>query len=156
MGIEDVVIDLIEGRRKSKVLQGSLYFLSLLYQMATKVRNILYDHKILKTHKSSLPVISIGNLVAGGTGKTPFVQKLAHELSQIPGEVAIVTRGYRSQAECRSLLASHGEGPLVSATICGDEAYWLALKTKASLWVGKNRLENLVKIEKTSAFSIVR
>lgn len=151
MGIEDVIIDVIEGKRKSRACLFLLHFLSILYQMIVRIRNILYDLTWLKSHKSSLPVVSVGNLVAGGTGKTPFIQKLTQELSQIPGEIAILTRGYRSQAESHGVIASDGDGPVLPASICGDEAYWLALTTKASLWVGKDRIQNLSKIENSDA-----
>ncbi len=155
MSIESALIDLIEGRRHSYVLLGFLYLVSLVYETVVRIRNVCYDQNLFTVYQSSLPVVSVGNLVAGGTGKTPLVQKLVDELSQISGEIAIVTRGYRSQAESGFVLASCGEGPLVSVRACGDEAYWLALKTKASLWVGKNRLQSLFKIEKTSARLVV-
>ena len=151
MGIENAIVDLIEGRRKSWILQSLLYFLSLVYQAVVNIRNVFYDQKLFKVHSSSLPVVSVGNIVAGGTGKTPFVQKLAMELSQIPGEIAILTRGYRSAAESHFVLASSGEGPLVPPSLCGDEAYLLALRTKASIWVGKHRFQSLPKIEESQA-----
>ena len=151
MGIEAFVLDLIEGRRKSFLLEKILYSLSLGYRSLIASRNFLYDLKILPSYKSSLPVISVGNIVAGGTGKTPFVQKLSLELSQKPGEVAIVTRGYRSEFESQGCIASLGEGPLVPASLCGDEPYLLASHTKASIWVGKNRKNNLQKAVESKA-----
>ncbi len=151
MGIEALVLDLIEGRKKSFLLEKILYSLSLGYRALIASRNFLYDAKILRSYKSPLPVISVGNLVAGGTGKTPFVQKLAQELSQKPGEVAIVTRGYRSESESQGCVASLGEGPLASASLCGDEPYWLALHTKASIWTGKNRKGSLQKALESKA-----
>jgi tetraacyldisaccharide 4'-kinase len=155
MSIERVIVDLIEGKRHSRCLQALLYLLSLIYHCLVKVRNALYDWNLSKTCKSVLPVVSVGNLVAGGTGKTPFVQKLIREVSKIPGQIAVLSRGYRSQAEASSVLASCGEGPLTSVDLCGDEAYWLALTTKASVWVGKNRRQNIPKIEKTQALLIL-
>lgn len=145
MGIESFVVDLIEEKKKVFFAKNILYALSLFYRMAVFFRNFLYDRCFFKSYKSSLPVISVGNLVAGGTGKTPFVQKLVEELSLEIGDVAIITRGYRSKAEHQFVLASLGGGPLVSSRLCGDEPYWLALYTKASIWVGKNRIRSLQK-----------
>lgn len=55
-------------------------------------KNFLYDRKWLYSEKVSCPVVSVGNLVAGGTGKTPFVQMLASRFSQ--RKVAVLSRGY--------------------------------------------------------------
>ncbi|MEN9654802.1 MAG: tetraacyldisaccharide 4-kinase [Chlamydiota bacterium] len=66
--------------------------LSVIFSFVVALRHWLYDHAILPTIKVSKPVISIGNLVAGGTGKTPLVQLLASTLSH--HQVAILTRGY--------------------------------------------------------------
>ncbi len=145
MGIESCVIDLIEGRKRSFFLKNVLYLLSLGYRGIVASRNFLYHSKIFKSYKSPLPVVSVGNLVAGGTGKTPFVQKLISEILKKPGDVAIITRGYRSEAESDSIQASLGQGPRVSVSVCGDEAYWLASHTKASVFVGRDRERNLKK-----------
>jgi tetraacyldisaccharide 4'-kinase len=155
MGIESFVLDLIEGKRKSILLEIFFYSLSLGYRALIASRNFLYDAKILRSYKSTLPVISVGNLVAGGTGKTPFAQKLSQELSSKPREVAIVTRGYRSKSESTGCLASLGDGPLVPSSLCGDEAYWLALHTKASIWTGKNRKGSLQKALESKAHIVI-
>ncbi len=145
MSIESLVIDLIEGRKKNSFLKKILYFLSLFYKALISIRNSAYDIGFLKSYTSQIPVVSIGNIVAGGTGKTPLVQKIVEELSQESGEVAIITRGYRSQSEHNFVLASIGKGPLVLPAACGDEAYWLSSHTKASVWVGKHRVSSLQK-----------
>lgn len=139
MSLETIAVDVIEGRRKCPVFRGFFYGLSLLFQLGVKIRHFLYSVEIFRSEEYSLPVISVGNLVAGGTGKTPFMKKLVLELSEKPGALAILTRGYRSKAENGFVLASNGAGPLVEASICGDEPYWLACHTKASVWVGKDR-----------------
>lgn len=151
MSIESTIIDLIEGRLKNVFLQAVLYVLSLFYQNILFFRHFLYDIGFLSSYTAKCPVVSVGNIVAGGTGKTPFVRKLTEELSEGCGSVAILSRGYRSQAEHGFVLASSGKGPLVSVAICGDEPYWLASKVNASIWVGKNRAWNARQASLTGA-----
>lgn len=154
MSIEALVIDLIEGRKKSFFLLNTLHLFSYLYCFAASLRNFFYDKGFLKQETSSLPVISIGNLVAGGTGKTPFTQKLISAVSQKEREIAILTRGYRSKAESQNILTSSGRGPLVTADICGDEPYWLAKHTAASIWTGKDRIKSLQKAISSGARAV--
>ena len=143
MDIETLVLDVIEGRKKAPFLRGAFYVLSLAFQLGVRIRHLLYDRGLFKSHLSNRPVISVGNIVAGGTGKTPFVAKLVKELVAKPGDIAILSRGYRSQNEKGiSLQVSKGFGPESSSAICGDEPYWLALETNASIWVGKDRVQS--------------
>ncbi|HPS93002.1 MAG TPA: tetraacyldisaccharide 4'-kinase, partial [Deltaproteobacteria bacterium] len=60
-----------------------------------QVRNALYDRGILTVHRVPLVVVSVGNIEAGGTGKTPFTMALARELVKRGRKVSILTRGYR-------------------------------------------------------------
>ncbi len=142
MTLESYVIDYIEGRRKNSFIRGFLYGISLFFHLGCKIRHCCYDYGIFKSYKVAPPVISVGNLVAGGTGKTPFVEMLVKELSLKVPSIAIIARGYRSTKEKGSGVyqVSKGEGPLLPIDICGDESYWLAKKTQASIWVGKDRV----------------
>lgn len=65
-----------------------------LYGAAIAARNKLYDSGLLRTHASSIPVISVGNLTVGGTGKTPFTAYIVARLTEIGMKPAIVMRGY--------------------------------------------------------------
>lgn len=69
-----------------------LFIPALIYFLVTKIRNFFYDIKILKVRKVSVPVISIGNLTTGGTGKTPMTIYVAKKINH--KQVAIVSRGY--------------------------------------------------------------
>jgi tetraacyldisaccharide 4'-kinase len=72
-----------------------LYPLSLLYGIITGIRNFLYDKEILKSTEFSLPVICVGNITVGGTGKTPHTEYLAGLLTDNNFSVATLSRGYR-------------------------------------------------------------
>lgn len=81
----------------------------------------------VRPRRMQVPVICVGNLTVGGTGKTPFVQMLAKQLKATGRRPAIVSRGYRAaQRPRRPVLVSDGEELLASSEAVGDEARWLA------------------------------
>jgi tetraacyldisaccharide 4'-kinase len=94
-----------------------LYPFSLLYGLVTAVRNFLYNAEILKSHEFSLPVICVGNLAAGGTGKTPHTEYLI-DLLRKGFSVAVLSRGYKRKssgfrfAEVTSKAEDIGDEPL--------------------------------------------
>ncbi len=98
-------LDII-SRRRNGPLAGSirlmLFCLSTVYRVAIRVRNQAFDWRLKRTHQVEAGVISVGNLTAGGTGKTPFVIWLAEQLQGTRG-VAIVSRGYGVEAEADRL-----------------------------------------------------
>ncbi len=140
MSIESFAVEVIEGRKKSLFVQGSFYILSLFFRLITTLRHFLYDFGVFRRYRSSSFIVSVGNIVAGGTGKTPFVRKLVEECIKNPGSIAIFSRGYRSKKKRGNLEVSKGQGPIVSSEQAGDEPFWLAEKTKASIFVGKDRV----------------
>jgi tetraacyldisaccharide 4'-kinase len=71
--------------------------MSGLWSIGAWIKNRLYDRQVLPIHRLPVPVISVGNIVAGGSGKTPLVLFLA-ELLQSIGLVAIISRGYKAQS----------------------------------------------------------
>jgi tetraacyldisaccharide 4'-kinase len=75
-----------------------LYPVSLIYGAATGIRNFLYDKKLLKTVEFSLPVICVGNISMGGTGKTPHTEYIARLLGS-RFNVAVLSRGYKRKSE---------------------------------------------------------
>jgi tetraacyldisaccharide 4'-kinase len=94
-----------------------LYPLSLLYGLITGIRNFLYNTGILKSHEFSVPVICVGNLSAGGTGKTPHTEYLI-EILQKEFRVAVLSRGYKRKssgfrtADSNSTVSDIGDEPL--------------------------------------------
>lgn len=75
-------------------LRFILFPLSILYIFVTEVRNFFFRINVLKSKQYSLPIINVGNLTVGGTGKTPMVLWLAKVFHQANLNVAIVSRGY--------------------------------------------------------------
>jgi tetraacyldisaccharide 4'-kinase len=77
----------------------------VLYGVVVRVRNGLYDRGVLRVRNAGVPVVSVGNLTVGGTGKTPISSWLASRLAQLGGRPAIVVRGYgRDEIEVHRAL----------------------------------------------------
>jgi tetraacyldisaccharide 4'-kinase len=113
---------------------------SLAYGCLVRVRNRYYDRPG-RSRSVGIPVISVGNLSTGGTGKTPFVQWLCRRLLELDETPAVVTRGYGGKAGSGPLVVSRGGGPLVPAGRCGDEPYLLAESLEKTLVVaGSDRI----------------
>lgn len=143
MDIEQYVVEVMRSQRKAPLLRPVLGGLSRAYRSLIALRNIGYQKNILTSHALGIPVVSIGNLTVGGTGKTPLVHMLVSELEK-KMDLAILTRGFRSGFAKRGEICriSAGTGPLFSAEECGDEPYFLAQKTRSSIWVGADRVES--------------
>jgi tetraacyldisaccharide 4'-kinase len=92
-----------------------LFPLSLLYGFIVKVRNLLFDFKILPSTKYEIPIISVGNLIAGGSGKTPMVEYIVRLLGQTTA-VATLSRGYKRKTHGYKLA-----GENESVETLGDE-----------------------------------
>ena len=143
--LEQFVLEVIYGQRKGKraaLLRIILYSLSKVFTVAVKTRRFLYNFRILRDSTLGVQVIAIGNLTAGGTGKTPVVEKFARELQDAGRKVAILSRGYRSKPPplyerlINKLLlreditppkvVSDGKSLLLDSESAGDEPYMLA------------------------------
>jgi len=96
------------------------------YAWAAQLRALLYRRGWLRTHRLPRPVISIGNLTVGGTGKTPVVILVAEWLQAQNERVAILSRGYRRRSPHRNLVVSDGNRCLVGPEEAGDEPYLIA------------------------------
>jgi len=89
-----------------------------------------------------VPVVSVGNLTVGGTGKTPLVIRLAEWLSEEGKRVAILSRGYRRAGSAPQLVVSDGVKVLASPDEAGDEPYLMARRCPAAVVaVGADRYE---------------
>jgi tetraacyldisaccharide 4'-kinase len=89
--------ELLSGRRRGPMatcLRLALSAATPPYRAVTAARNLAYDRGWCQTSRADVPVISIGNLTVGGTGKTPLVRHIARRLREIDLRVALLSRGY--------------------------------------------------------------
>ena len=96
---------IISGRRtdaRASVARSLLSVASLGYRLAVCIRTALYEHHLFRAHRAEVPVLCVGNLTVGGTGKTPLVVWLAHRLDRKGLRVAILTRGYKTRKDLLS------------------------------------------------------
>jgi tetraacyldisaccharide 4'-kinase len=102
--------------------------LSLLYGAVTRTRLSLYRRGTFHTTRLERPVISVGNITTGGTGKTPLVEYVARTIASRGKKICILTRGYGRKDPYLQVIVSDGYGVLASPTEAGDEPYLLATK----------------------------
>ena len=102
--------------------------LSALYGAVTRTRLSLYQRGTFHTTKLDRPVISVGNITVGGTGKTPLVEWIAKTVAARGKKVCILTRGYGRENPNRQVIVSDGQNILATPTEAGDEPYLLATK----------------------------
>ena len=111
------------------------------YSQLMVFRAFLYRKRVFKTHRLSVPVISVGNLTMGGTGKTPLVMYLVKQLAAQGYKPAVVSRGYRGKSVADVNIVSDGTNILMEADQCGDEPWLLANELSGVvIATGKNRL----------------
>lgn len=115
---------------QKRLLASPIRFLlipfSWLYGLIVSIRNRLYAVGVFKARTLPCRVISVGNIVVGGTGKTPAVITLAKHLQKEKMRVAILLRGYKRQSREKVTIVSDGERVCASLKESGDEAYMMA------------------------------
>lgn len=99
-----------------------------IFQAAVGARQRLYQKKVFKTFDLGVPVVSVGNLTVGGTGKTPLVAFVARALAEQNLRVCVLTRGYKRRNQKERVLVSDGQKILATPAEAGDEAFELAGK----------------------------
>jgi tetraacyldisaccharide 4'-kinase len=125
------------------------------YAWAMRVRRAAYDRGVLNSGHPGVPVISIGNLTMGGSGKTPLVIDIARRLIERGKRVAIVSRGYRRTTE-GFVLVQEGSHVLADVRKSGDEAQLIAIKLpQAIVIVDEDRLHGARQAKNLGAEVIV-
>lgn len=103
--------------RSMTLLRKLLFPIAVLYGFITSIRNYLYDKGILKSYAFDVPVIAVGNLSVGGTGKTPQIEYLVRLLSP-KYKVSTLSRGYKRKSKGFVLATASA-----NADLLGDEPY---------------------------------
>lgn len=119
--------------------------ISFLWESVYRLRRTFYNYGFIKRYQFKVPIISIGNLSFGGSGKTPFTLWLAKYLEKQNKKVVILMRGYKGLRENSSGLLRSGRVLGYNPEEYGDEAIIFAKNlNKASILIGKNRSQNLL------------
>ncbi len=146
IGVDGATSALVEcwyprtGRRGFSLRCGALALclapLAGIFSLISALRTRLYRYGILRTVRLPVPVIVVGNITAGGTGKTPLTLWLAQTLRVAGWHPGIVSRGYGGQGR--------GVRPVVLESVAdqvGDEPILLARQSACPVWVGARRAE---------------
>lgn len=142
MGQEEFFKRLISGKNENiiaKTARGGLEAASRLYEKGVAIRNKQFDNGHDVEHVA-VPVISIGNITAGGTGKTPMVQFVCRLLQAAGRNPAVLSRGYKAKDNKHSIIVSIRGHIEEEPEVSGDEAWLLARSLKkSSVIIGRNR-----------------
>jgi len=116
--------------------------LSWLYGLGVKLRNMMFEIGILKSRSFSTPVVSVGNITVGGTGKTPHVEYLV-QLLKNQFHVAVLSRGYKRKSKGFIIADANTTMPEI-----GDEPYQMKQKfPDVTIAVDKNRCHGISELE---------
>lgn len=116
-------------------------FFSFVHRLGCQIKNLLYQGKIYKPKKAPLPVISVGNIVFGGSEKTPLAMNLISFLLKEGFKPALISRGYKGRWERKGGILSDGKKIYGSWSESGDEPFMVAQEApEAGVFIGKNRL----------------
>lgn len=127
--------------------------LSFIFFIVVWFRNFLFDGKIFRSQKFPVRLISIGNLSAGGTGKTPLTAAVAQKLKDdFQQKAAIVSRGYKGSYSSESERVDI-QNP-AAAAIYGDEPTWYAKQLNLPVYVGRRRSCAVAQLLKDTSNSI--
>ena len=117
--------------------QAVLNPLAWVFRLIISLRRLFYKIRILKTHRISVPVIVVGNIAVGGTGKTPVVAALANYFKTQGYRVGLVSRGYGGKAKQWPQIVTKDS----SAQQVGDEPVMLVQQTNVPMAVGPDRVK---------------
>jgi tetraacyldisaccharide 4'-kinase len=159
MSLESFYYQIISPNRKFYHLPlfAVLKFVSLFYSLIVRVRVWFYQKNIFETRRLPVPVISIGNLTLGGTGKTPMTIWVAQKLVENGRQPAILSRGYQAKTRKNIEIVSDKSGILVEPEFAGDEPAMMARRLKGvPVIVGKDRYEaGVLAVEKLGVDSLI-
>ncbi|KPK33095.1 MAG: hypothetical protein AMS24_02245 [Chlamydiae bacterium SM23_39] len=143
---------IFEKRIKNKKRLFFLYFLSIFWRFFVYLKNIFYEKNILKIKKVDIPIISIGNLVCGGVGKTPFIIFLYEKLKK---NIGIISRGYGSKIGRKNIVVDKNFLKKDLAKEIGDEPSMLLNRLNSLIFVGKDRIKSAEKARKLNLDAVL-
>jgi tetraacyldisaccharide 4'-kinase len=121
-------------RKRNVLFYWVLVPLSWLFALLSLLRRGAYRFGILKSHQLPVPVIIIGNIHIGGSGKTPVVIWLVEQLKQYGYHPAVISRGYGGSAKLPTAVNADSDPKVV-----GDEPVLIANRCDCPIWVGADR-----------------
>jgi tetraacyldisaccharide 4'-kinase len=116
-----------------------LWPVSMLFGLLSTIRCLLYRNGVLHSTKLPVPVVIIGNISVGGTGKTPFTLWLAQQLLDAGWHPAIISRGYTKTKQQRPDIP-HAVEINDSPDVVGDEPLLMVQRNLCPVWIGRNRV----------------
>ncbi|MNK26212.1 Tetraacyldisaccharide 4'-kinase [compost metagenome] len=127
--------------------------LSLIYSQVVEMKNSLYDKGVIAAYKAPVPVVSIGNLTVGGTGKTPITDYLLKNLVKDGKRVAVVSRSYRADVGAPSLVEVELPN---AARYYGDEPVLLAQHNPdVDIYVGPSKWQTAAYAASEGSFDVM-
>ncbi len=135
---------------ENRAVHASLSALSYFYGAVVDLRNWLYDRHFLPTYHSPLPVVCVGNLVAGGSGKTPLVLALAAALKARGHTPVILSRGFGGR-----LRGPHLVGDSDSVECVGDEPLLMARRGLCAVVIARDRVSGTRFIEGMGCATVI-
>lgn len=129
MGSSDLFRSLLAGNRQGIAARFLLVILGMFaipYGLIVRLRALTYARGWLTVRRLACPVVSVGNITVGGTGKTPMVVAVARMLMDRGKRVAVLSRGYGGTLEGQTRIVSDGQRVFLTAREAGDEPVLLA------------------------------
>lgn len=127
---------------ENPLFRGAMMPASFCYGLGAYARLVTYSTGLASRRRAPAPVISVGNLTVGGTGKTPMTIELAERLSSAGMKVAVLSRGYGRRVKDQTVVADGTGSLLCDVNNAGDEPYLIAQAVPdAIVLVGASRLD---------------
>jgi len=146
--LRNLVDDIWYGRHPARL---ALLPFSWVYRGVSALRRTVYESRLLNVYRAPVPVIVVGNITVGGTGKTPLVIWIARKLEEYGFKPGIVARGYRGAARSWPQQVRADSDPVA----VGDEALVLARRTGLPVAVGPQRSADIAALLKHAGVDII-
>mgnify|MGYP001361288628 CR=1 FL=1 len=129
--------------------------IALILQLLAQCKNYLYKIKILKPYKITTPIISIGNIEYGGTGKTPFVYYLSQKLISMGLKPGIVSRGYQRISN-KEFIISNENINSISVRDVGDEPFMLSkMLPNVPISINNNKTKGAINLDNNYNLDVI-